>query len=135
MRLSDAMTGIGRPVVYYPRLARFFGSVNAAIFFSQLFYWQSRTENPDGVFKTSEEWERETGLSYREQSTARKELRELRFLKERNRRLEHRIYDLLDTTAIDDEFHAWWSESEPDFASDESAIRETTKAQSGNVEN
>jgi hypothetical protein len=42
VKLSDALGGLGRPVAYYPELARFFGSVDAAILFAQLFYWRDR---------------------------------------------------------------------------------------------
>ena len=62
-----------RPVAYYPILARALGGVNAALFLSQLLYWQST--KPDQTFyKLSAELVQETGLSTCEQSTARSRL-------------------------------------------------------------
>lgn len=129
MSLSNSMAEVGRPVAYYPRLAKFLGSVNAAILFSQLFYWQGRTVSEIGVFKTAEEWTEETGLSYREQATARKHLVELGLLIETHKRLEHRIYFKLDFAAADDAFGEWTKAHPANCAkrippNDENAFRE-----------
>ncbi|MGE8515752.1 MAG: hypothetical protein ACN6OM_04000 [Alcaligenes nematophilus] len=63
---SDLMRTIGRPIAYHPALARMVGGVNAAIFLSQLIYWDERMEDAElGVYKTAEQWEAETGLSVR----------------------------------------------------------------------
>lgn len=129
MSLTASMDNVGRAVAYYPKLAKFFGSVNASIFFSQLYYWQSRTDDPLGVFKTAEEWTDETGLSYREQATARKILADMGMLLEENKRLQHRIYFRLDLDAVDSVFDAWSVQNSPN---DENAFREMRKAQSGN---
>ena len=128
MSLIQSMRDVGRPLAYYPRLSRFFGSVNASIFFSQLAYWQDRTDNPMGVYKTAEEWEDETGLSYREQVTARKHLTEQSFLVETHKRLEHRVYYRLDFDAIDAAFGEWTKRHFPNCAfrsspNDENAVR------------
>jgi len=129
MSLTSSMADVGRAIAYYPRLSRFFGSVNASIFFSQLHYWQSRTNDELGVFKTAEEWTEETGLSYREQATARKILSEMGVLIEENKRLQHRIYYKLDLDAVDHAFDVWNQRSSPN---DENAIGEMRFAQSGN---
>lgn len=92
---------VGRPIAYFPELARRFGSINAAILFAQIFYWSSRTKNPLGVFKTSAEWEQETGLTYREQVTARRILVGHGVLIETEKRLEHRIYYRLDISSLE----------------------------------
>lgn len=122
------MRDVGRPVVYYPRLARFFGSINASILFSQLAYWQDRTNSPIGIYKTAEELEEETGLSYREQVTARKHLASKGYLIETHKRLEHKIFYRLDFDAIDSAFGEWTDRHFPNCASssspnDESAVR------------
>lgn len=129
MSLTSSLADVGRAIAYYPRLSRFFGSVNASIFFSQLHYWQSRTNDELGVFKTAEEWTEETGLSYREQATARKILSEMGVLIEENKRLQHRIYYRLDLDAVDRAFDVWNQQPTPN---DENAIREMRFAQSGN---
>lgn len=139
--LSACLSGIGRAIAYYPKMAKFLGSVNASVLFSQLFYWQERTDNELGVFKTAEEWEEETGLTYREQATARKALRERGLLHETYQRLQHRMFFRLDIDAINTAFDGWMLEQntaerrkrnsviQPDFPNDESAIREEREAQ------
>lgn len=126
MSLSVSLADVGRPVAYYPRLARFFGSVNAAILFAQLHYWSQCVDSELGVYKTSDD---ETGLSYREQVTARKYLRSRNFLIETLRRLEHRVYYRLDMDAVDAAFDEW---SQQQSANDENAVREKTKTQTEN---
>lgn len=128
MSLTASLASVGRAVAYYPRLSKFFGSVNASIFFSQLHYWQSRSSSDLGVFKTAEEWTEETGLSYREQATARKALVDGGFLVETHKRLQHRVYYSLNLEAIDTAFETWDNAHFPD---DENAIREMPKTQSG----
>nr|WP_232806412.1 replication protein [Providencia rettgeri] len=91
----------GRPVAYYPGLVKRFGSVNAVIFFSQIFYWQDKTDSELGVYKSSEDITAETGLSYREQLTARKHLVKRGVLIETDRRLEHKIYYRIDCDQLD----------------------------------
>ena len=105
--MNGPSTNWGHPVAYHPMLSRFFGSVNAAIFFGQLRYWSDKTENPLGVYKTSEEWTEETGLSYREQVTARRILSAPGYVVETNKRLDHRIYFLIDWTVFNAAFEAW----------------------------
>ncbi|HGM9752143.1 TPA: replication protein [Proteus mirabilis] len=101
MRASDLLLDFGRPVAYFPGIVKRLGSVNAVIFFSQIFYWQDKADSKLGVYKTSEEIESETGLSYREQLTARKHLVSRGILVETNKRLEHKIYYLIDCEKLD----------------------------------
>jgi len=62
-----------RPIAYHPAIAKAFGSVNLALMWSQLYYWSERTTDPDGwIYKSHDEMFEETGLSRREQDTARK---------------------------------------------------------------
>ena len=134
MSLIQSMRDIGRPVVYYARLARFFGSVNASILFSQLAYWQDRTSSPLGVFKSSDELLEETGLSYREQVTARKHLTSKGYLVETHKRLEHKIFYRLDFDLIDAAFGEWSKRHFPNCGkrsspNDESAVRGLRMAQ------
>lgn len=134
----DAVRTIGRPIAYHAGLARHVGGVATAIFLGQLMYWDQISKEDLGVYKTSEEWEAETGLSYREQATARKKLREIGLLVETVKRLQHRIYYKLDRDA----FNAWISglaedesreigdSPESQFPNDENAIGEMRNAQS-----
>lgn len=100
MRPSELMLDLGRPVAFYPGLAKHVGGVNACLFVCQLLYWSDRTDSEMGVYKTAEEWTRETGLSYKEQATARRKLRELGLITEIEKRLEHKIYYLLDVDTL-----------------------------------
>lgn len=111
--MNGPSTNWGHPVAYHPMLSHFFESVNSAIFFCQLRYWSDRTGNPLGVYKTSEEWTKETGLSYREQATARRILSDPGFVIETNKRLEHRIYFLIDWSAFNPAFEAWLAANPP----------------------
>ena len=132
MSLSASLTNVGHPVAYYPRLARFFGSVNVAILFAQLHYWSQRGESDLGTHKSSEQFTEETGLSYREQVTARKQLREAGFLIETHRRLEHRVYYRLNLEAVDAAFDAWTeAQTKAQSPNDENAVRENTNPQLG----
>src|SRR5690606_36291529 len=99
---SDLMRTIGRPIDYHPALARMVGGVNAAIFLSQLIYWDERMEDAElGVYKTAEQWEAETGLSVREQTTARRQLRDRGLITETHKRIEHKLYFKLHRDAFD----------------------------------
>jgi len=93
MKPLESLRVMGRVVAYHPKIAKHVGGVNAAILLCQLIYWDDRAADQElGIYKTSEEWEEETGLSYREQATARTKLRDLGLLTETSKRLQHRIY-------------------------------------------
>lgn len=90
-----------RPVAYYPKLVKVAGSVNAAIFLSQLGYWTPKASDPDGwVYKTQVEWEAETGLTRWEQETARRQLRERGILTEIKRGMPARLFFRIDVDAL-----------------------------------
>ncbi len=93
MKLSDFLSDIGRPVAYYPKLAHEVGGVKAAVFLCQLIYWHGKQADADGwMFKSVEEWEDETGLTYWEQRGVRRELKKAGLLQEKHRRVEHVVY-------------------------------------------
>ena len=90
-----------RPVAYYPKLVKVTGSVNAAIFLSQLGYWTPKAADPDGwVYKTQIEWELETGLTRWEQETARRQLRERSILTEIKKGMPARLFFRIDVEAL-----------------------------------
>lgn len=68
---------LDRPIAFHRVFVRLTGSVTAAVMLSQALYWSKRTKgDSEGWFwKTREEWEAETGLTRREQETARRALR------------------------------------------------------------
>ncbi|MFM0243811.1 hypothetical protein [Paraburkholderia sediminicola] len=101
MRAADVLRELGRPIAYYPFLARYLGGVNAAVLFCQIFYWQDKAASEFGVHKTVDELEEETGLSYEEQRAARTKLRAAGVLIETAKRIEHRTYFRVDDDALE----------------------------------
>ena len=64
-----------RVVAYSPDLARIVGGANIGLFLSQLLFLSDKGANPDGwVYKSEAEMGTETGLTKREQQTARRKL-------------------------------------------------------------
>jgi hypothetical protein len=64
-----------RVVGYSPDLARIVGGATIGLFFSQLLFLSDKGANPEGwVYKSEAEMGRETGLTKREQQTARRKL-------------------------------------------------------------
>ena len=62
MKLTDALVGLGRPVAYYPGLARCLGSIPAALFVAQLCYWRDKQIH-SYLYKTATDFEKELALS------------------------------------------------------------------------
>lgn len=77
---------LGRHIAFHRRLVDLTANVKAALLLSQTIYWTRHGRDivqRDGWFyKTTEQWEIETGLSAKEQSTARQILRERAILNE-----------------------------------------------------
>ena len=64
-----------RVVGYSPDLARIVGGATTGLFLSQLLFLSDKGNNPEGwVYKSEAEMGRETGLTKREQQTARRKL-------------------------------------------------------------
>lgn len=127
------LMGVGKPVAYFPRLGVYLDSVTAGVFLCQMIFWHDKATSELGVYKTSDEIQEETGLTYREQATARKKLTSLGLIIETNKRLEHKIYFKF----VPDVFDEWLSgclgieipeRLKRISGNDESAIGEDTKA-------
>ena len=127
MKPSEMLKNTGRVIAYRPNLARLFGGVIAEVFFEQIFYWQDKTDSDLGVYKTQEELEIETGLSRKEQETARKLLREKGVLIETHKRLEHRMYYKIDCEKLDELLAALANDTNEHSRMPESDIREGDK--------
>lgn len=103
MKLSDYLTDLGRPVAYFPQLARALGDIKETIFICQMAYWRGKEQDPDGwIYKSSEEIEKETALSYKEQLHVRAGLRAKNLLEEYYARTEHVMYFRVDWDAINE---------------------------------
>lgn len=96
MRPSELLLDLGRPVAYYPGLVKYLGSINAVLFFCQFMYWTGKEESELGIYKSADEIQEETGMTYKMQISARKSLISLGVLKEHYERINHRMYYKVD---------------------------------------
>lgn len=86
MTAKDTLLAIlsDRVIAYHVTFAKVGGGATAGLFLSQLFYWTGKGAKPDGwVWKSAREMEEETGLTKREQQTARKRLRSRGLIEEK----------------------------------------------------
>lgn len=113
MKLTESLDGLGPPVAYYPELARFFGSVPAAILFQQLWYWRDKAKH-DYQFHTAEKIEQETGLNPREQRRARAVLTEAGAIKTTYARLQHEMRFWILSAELNAAWAEWADAGKPD---------------------
>jgi hypothetical protein len=104
---SGVLDWLGHPFNYYPPLAKLVGGVKEAVFLANLMRWSNQATGRAGIedgwiYKSAEELQEETGLTYKEQWAARKTLVKLGVLVEQYRRAEHRIYFLVNKKSLDD---------------------------------
>ena len=120
MKLTDFITDIGRPVAYYPGLKKITGSTTATVLLCQFIYWRGKEADKTGwLYKTSDEIEEETGLSYNEQKTARKQLVDAGLLDEHDARLDHQMKFKVNLDAINEK----WGTLQPNIPeSDDSTL-------------
>jgi hypothetical protein len=87
---------LGRHIAFHRRLVDLTDSVKAALLLSQSIYWTRHgrdVEANGGWFhKTAEQWTLETGLSVKEQQTAREQLRALSLLQDQRVGLPARLH-------------------------------------------
>lgn len=111
MKLTDFLEDIGRPIAYYPSMRKITGGTTATVMLCQFIYWRGKEADPDGwLYKDSEEITKETGLSYDEQKTARRQLKEAGLLEEHYARLDHQMKFRLKLDAINE---AWAACQDP----------------------
>lgn len=122
MKLTDFLTDVGRPIAYFPKLKRITGSTTATILLCQFIYWRGKEADPEGwLYKTSDDIERETGLTYKEQKTARSALVSAGLLEEHYARLDHQMEFRLNL----DEINRKWGMADGD-------VPESTNGSLGN---
>jgi len=91
MKITEAIREVGRPLQFYPALARVFG-IEEAIFMGQMLYWKGKEEEERGIRKTSFEIERETSLTEKQQRRVKKKLKEIGCIEYEYDRLKHVTY-------------------------------------------
>lgn len=92
--LMIPLIALDRTIAYNRAFRTITKSTVAALFLSQAWHWtRTLTHSREGWFyKTQAEWEDETGLTRREQETARKQLRELELIEEERRGLDPTLW-------------------------------------------
>jgi hypothetical protein len=91
--IDSLKLALRHPIAYHRVLASVGGGASAGLFLSQCWYLTLRTTDRDLWWsRTQAEWERETGLSRREQETARKKLRARGLLEERKSGVPAKLY-------------------------------------------
>jgi hypothetical protein len=96
---------LNSPIAFHPVFARITGSVKAALFLPQSYYWTyvALKQRGDGWFwKSAEEWQVETCLTREEQESCRRQLKGLGILREKYARLRHRMYFCIDLDCLCD---------------------------------
>jgi hypothetical protein len=108
LKLTDFFSDIGRPVAYYPKLTNITGGVKETLFLCQLLYWEGKQQNHDGwIYKTQEDVLEETGLSRREQETARRNLKAKKFISEKCMGIPRKLFYRVNLEAIDEAWDAF----------------------------
>lgn len=93
---------LDRPIAFHPALVKLGVGVTGALMLGQAIYWTKRTSDQSGWFwKTSTEWEEETGLTRREQDGARARLREAGFIEEAKHGIPARLFFRVNVEAIE----------------------------------
>ncbi|WP_180161075.1 DNA-binding protein [Acinetobacter sp. YH12064] len=91
IKLIEAMNE--QPIAFNKHYVFLGCGINGALMLSQLVYWTSRTKDHDGwVYKDHHEWTQETGLTRKEQHTARKTLKSLGFISEKKHGVPPRVF-------------------------------------------
>ncbi len=111
IRKEAVIAILGSPIAYYTAFARVLGGVEAGILTSQFFYWYGKGHDPEGwIYKTQAEIEEETGLTRRNQETARKKLRDLGVLDERYTGMPAKLYYRLNLDRLFALMNSWFGE-------------------------
>ncbi len=83
LQISKSLRIVGKPIAFYPEIAKKIGSINATIFLCQFLYWEGKQECKERwIYKSQIEIYNETGLSRRKQENVRSTLKKLGILEE-----------------------------------------------------
>jgi len=92
-QIASLKLALQHPIPYHRVLATVGGGASAGLFLSQCWYWTIRTTDRDmWCCRTQTEWERETGLTRREQETARRKLKARGVLDQRKSGVPAKLY-------------------------------------------
>ena len=97
----------GRPVAFYRIFVDVAGSVDGAVFLSQLVYWDSKlTGDREWLWKSDREWFEEIGVKRHSLDTARKNLIALGIIETKVKGLPARHFYKLNSIALNDKIEA-----------------------------
>lgn len=102
MAASGLSELLDRPIAFHRAFVRVGGGVHGALMLSQALYWMRRASDSGGWFyKTRGDWEDETGLTRREQETARARLRAAGIWQEEQRGMRRAIWYRVDLPTLE----------------------------------
>jgi len=132
MSVTKSVSELGRPVAYYPRMAKWLGGdVAAAIFLCQFMYWRGKVGERE-IHKTRAEIKEETGIGEGAQKRVTKYLQSLGFLTVEKKSVPARNYYRFDWDAIDRSYMLFAEESS---ANESTALDGSNKPhQSGRID-
>jgi len=132
-KLTDVITGIGKPVAYYPNIARWLGDVSTAVLVCQFMYWRGRVGDRE-IYKSRAEIERETAISSQAQKRICRQLVNAGLLTIVKKSMPARNYYQFNWDEIDKQFAEWCERNVPSSAY-ESYPQESTKRTDKSVRN
>lgn len=124
---------LDRPIAFNRTFVDLGLGITGALMLSQCVYWSTRTKDSDGWFyKTQAEWTEETGMTRREQETARKKLVGKGYVEEVRRGVPCKTYYRLNREALEASLVKVAQKRHSSMA--DSAIQECTKTPSSMAE-
>lgn len=125
MRLTESLDGLGKPIVYYPSLAKIIG-VKETIFLCQILFWAGK--GPDGwIYRTLDQIEDETGLSQKEIRRIRHNLSATNLLEQKHDPSKHKLFLRPKLDEIND---AWEKKEKLEYPNEEGVVAERASTSS-----
>lgn len=127
---------LDRPIAFNRTFVDLGVGITGALMLSQCVYWSTRTKDAQGWFyKTQSEWTSETGLTRREQETARKKLAVKGYLEEDRRGVPCKTFFRINRNALETDLlqlaqmrHSSMAESDKlDGENDQPSVAESAK--------
>jgi len=123
-----------RPIAFQRPFVDLGIGITGALMLSQCVYWHSRTSDKHGWFyKSQADWEEETGMTRREQETARKRLQKAGFLEEARKGVPARLFYRVNVEKLEAALKAL-SSSMAESANQECTGSASSMAESANQE-
>jgi len=126
----------GSPIAFHAPLAKYLGSIEAAIFLAQAIYWRGKSSHHKTQFyKSQDEWEEETTLNAHSQRKAREILREYDWWHEERRGIPCRLWYDVDEKALRRAFFKWQDAQESGSDGNLTSNQKCAELESDDVDN